>query len=396
VKIHLFNQSVGPLFLELAIDIAKKIGAGVVLYSGLSKELKDIGTSRAFEFKPMATYVKSSKFSRMKTWLYFTAQCFSKMASIPKTDLVIIVSNPPLVLVPAMIFSAIRGMRYCVLVYDIYPDIAVSLRFVSENSFFVKAWRFVNSLAYKRAQAVFTLGIDMAATLDRSFDASRTLLGKVGILPIWVDTDLIKPVPDQQNPLVKDWDLGSKFVVLYSGNMGYSHDIDSILHAAKQLSGIDDIVFVLIGAGAKFHDAVNFVADEKLKNVIVRGLLPESMLKYSMSLSDVALVTLEKGTEHLILPSKTYYYMAAGSAVLAISDTENEISAMILDAQFGVRVRPHSPDQLANSILELYNNRSLLAEMKRNSREYCMRHHSRKEITTEFIRVLNETQILAS
>ena len=47
---------------------------------------------------------------------------------------------------------------------------------------------------------------------------------------------------------------------------------------------------------------------------------PAEALPYSMTSGDIAVVTLGKGTEGISMPSKCYYMMAAGCAILGLSE----------------------------------------------------------------------------
>ena len=62
-----------------------------------------------------------------------------------------------------------------------------------------------------------------------------------------------------KNPYYKNFisDYNKK-VILYSGNMGKSHDIKSILGSALILKDYDDIIFLMIGHGEEFNNCIKF------------------------------------------------------------------------------------------------------------------------------------------
>jgi len=51
----------------------------------------------------------------------------------------------------------------------------------------------------------------------------------------------------EDNYLKKEWGLEGKFVILYSGNIGYLHEFDTIISAAEDIQnkGYKDIVLFL-------------------------------------------------------------------------------------------------------------------------------------------------------
>ena len=63
---------------------------------------------------------------------------------------------------------------------------------LNENSFIVKLWRLMDRSVWDRSIAVYTLGNVMAANLTKKFNVKNTELGRVGIIPPWVDTNKIK------------------------------------------------------------------------------------------------------------------------------------------------------------------------------------------------------------
>ncbi len=69
-------------------------------------------------------------------------------------------------------------------------------------------------------------------------------------------------------------------------------------------------------------------------------------LAESMSLGDVQFISLRKGFEGLVVPSKTYGAMAAGRAVIYQGNAKGEIARMISDRGVGVVVPPQSPNEL--------------------------------------------------
>ena len=68
----------------------------------------------------------------------------------------------------------------------------------------------------------------------------------IKVIEPWVDVNNIKPLRKKDNPFSIKYISNAPFVVLYSGNMGISHDIESILDAAKSLKDKDDILKQLI------------------------------------------------------------------------------------------------------------------------------------------------------
>ncbi len=54
-----------------------------------------------------------------------------------------------------------------------------------------------------------------------------------------------------RNALLEQLGLEDKFVIQYAGNMGYVHDVETIIEAAALLADTPDVHFLFIGSGAK-------------------------------------------------------------------------------------------------------------------------------------------------
>jgi colanic acid biosynthesis glycosyl transferase WcaI len=383
--VSMFNQMAGPLFRELALEISERAESGGTLFTGHPDTLAYGTNIGSLRIHPMPAYERSSKSARAFSWFAYTLSAFFQMMSLPKGSIMIIVSNPPTLGPLAWLASILRGHRYFVLVYDLHPDTLVSFGSLSEHGLITRLWRSTNRLVWNRTEGVFTIGRRMAERLSKQFSPEITALARVEVVPPWADTESIRPRTRSENPLAKLFGVEDKTVVLYSGNMGYSHDINSILQAAELLSEHSDICFLLIGEGAKWQEANDFAQSKRLDNLKVLPFQSEERLPYTMSLADISLVALDTGAEGLMIPSKTFFYMAAGSAVIAICHGESELSDIIAEAQCGVSLSPGDPERLAQAITALAGDKNRLKSMQENSRKYCLAHHARSSCAKGFV-----------
>lgn len=388
-KVLFLNQMAGPLFRELAEDLSKNFENKSELYTGHTDTLKYVNCIETLTISKSPLYDRKSNFTRIISWIKYTFLAFFKVIFAPKGTLILIVSNPPLLGPLAWFVSKCRKLPYVVLVYDMHPDTMISFGVLKKNSTAVKIWRYVNKCVWEQASAVYTIGDVMAKKLSGQFDVEKTQLKIVGVIPPWADTENIKPIEKSLNPLVNELDQFGYITVLYSGNMGISHDIDSILKAAKLLRKHTNIKFIFIGEGAKWQHAYDYVQQEKLLNVQVLPFQSEERLPYTMALGDISLVALDKGAEGLMVPSKMYYYMAAGSAIIGICQGRNDLEESLLLGKCGVVVKPGEPDLLAKEILYLATDEKKLETLKVNARKSSINYFSREACMSNLIKSLN-------
>ena len=120
-----------------------------------------------------------------------------------------------------------------------------------------------------------------------------------------------------------------KFTVVYAGNFGAAQGAEVVLSAAELLKDRADIQFAVFGGGAGFEAAKTSVAEKRLTNVVVSGLLPQERVPEVYSLGDVALITCKKGVGGSGMPSKTWSILSASRPVLVNFD-ENELKTIKL------------------------------------------------------------------
>ena len=250
-KLLILNQMAGPMTWELAEDLGKELGC-VALLTGHPDTLAK-GSTDSLRMFPAAPYQRGSFARRALSWLQYSVQAFFWLLRWPKSTPMLLFSNPPILCWLGSLMKLLRGQRYAVMVHDIYPDVLVRLSGFSEQHPLIRVWRGLNRMAYNRASVVMTLGEYMAANLEKQFDPARTPAGKVEIVYPWVDTDKIKPIPKEENWFAQKYGQVGKLTVMYSGNMGLGHDLETMVEAARLLQDEPDIHFMFIGAGPKWR-----------------------------------------------------------------------------------------------------------------------------------------------
>ena len=393
-KFLFLNQMAGPLFRELAEDLALEMSSSSTLLTGHPDTLVLGSSTSKLIISKAPAYNRRSKLSRVLSWFSYSLVAFWQMLKADNNTVIFLVSNPPFLGFFALLVNLFKKARYVVLVYDIYPDILINFRVLKENAFIVKVWRSMNRRIWDRSIAVYTLGNVMAENLTKQFDVKDTKLGHVGVIPPWADTNKIKPIDKANNPLSGELSQEGKITILYSGNLGISHDIDSILQAIRILKDERNIAFLLIGQGEKWQDAVDFQKDNNLTNLQVLPFQPEEKLPYTMSLADIALVALDDGAEEFMIPSKMFYYMAAGAAVIGICEGRNDVSEIIQNSNCGLTIKPKNPKELAIIIKELSRDMKQLLEFKKCARQSAVANYSRdvctKSLRTSLLPLLNQ------
>jgi glycosyltransferase involved in cell wall biosynthesis len=305
--------------------------------------------------------------------------------------LVFAVTNPPFNPWLALLFRRLRGWPYVVLVWDVYPDALVRFGYLREKSFITRMWRRVNRLVIESAESIITIGPVMAETIVNGCGACASDGEKVIVIPNWVDVQTVKPLAKTDNWFAREHGQTDKLTVLYSGNMGATHDLSAVLEAAELLRTDEKVSFLLIGDGSQREVLARAIAKKGLPNVTILPRQSEEALPYSLATGDIALVALGRGAEGISMPSKTYFMMAAGCAIVGVCHGENDLRATIEAHQCGLVVEPGDGKALAQAIAEMRSSPSRLESYRRNARLAAEKAYAESVCAEQYRAVLRRT-----
>lgn len=215
---------------------------------------------------------------------------------------------------------------------------------------------------YRSATHIVTNADGFAAYLRGVVPAER-----VTVVPDWADGDFIHPAP-RATALREEWGLGSRFVVMYSGSIGYSSDLETLLDAAARLSDVPDLAFVIVGDGVKLAGLREKVASLALKNVTFFPLQPRHRLPEVLATADITVVTLSAAGGRVSTQGKLYSLLAAGRPVLAIVPGGNDAGQVIESSGCGWVVGASDSAGAASAIREAVADAPGLAERGRKAR----------------------------
>ena len=262
-------------------------------------------------------------------------------------DIVIVVTNPPLLPYLAAFVCRIRNAHFVLLVHDVYPEILTRLGILKPHSFLLRLLNRASVWLYGSADRILVLGRDMQR-LIRTKLASR--YDNVVVATNWASTEMIVPTPRGNNQLLDRLHLKDKFVVEFFGNMGRPHCIEDLLDAAELLKPDPEIHLLLVGWGVKKGWAVSEKQARKLENMTIIDPLPRDQSCDVQNACDIAINTLSSDMSGISVPSRTYNVMASGKPMLAVCDDDSELATVIQEERIGWVVPPGRPDLLAATI----------------------------------------------
>jgi len=382
--LSIVNQVVGPLNRELLEDLDR---AGIpceVLAGWVDGDEADRLPCPITWSAPL---VRAPAWRRVGSWVRFALRAIFFVLR-RRRGRFLVVTNPPLTMLAMPCLRCLTGLRYVLLIYDIYPDVGERMGMLRLGGWLARCWRRMSRRALLRAEGVITLGSHMADTLRGHLRPGDVC--PIEVIPSWADTEFLRPLDKAANPFVAQHGLAGKFVVMYSGNFGATHDTESIVAAAERLRDLPDVHFMLIGGGTRQREVADLVAAKALPNLTLLPFQPLSALPQSLAAADAAIVCLDEGYEGIAVPSKTYHALAVGAALLAISSPGTELTDLVSEHACGIPVPPRSPDRLAEAIRRLHDDRALLGRYQAAARRAAEEHFSRAKVTRRYREYLGQ------
>jgi hypothetical protein len=157
----------------------------------------------------------------------------------------------------------------------------------------------------------------------------------VVIVPPWPEEDDVSPVPPDENSFRKQHGLDGKRVVMYSGTLGPSNPVSTLLAAAEQFEDDARLVFLFVGGGTGMAE----VKSRNRPNVRCLPYEPLSRMRYSLSAGDVQVVSLGDEMAGIVHPCKVYGAMGIARPILFLGPPDSHVSEMMSQADFGWQVR---------------------------------------------------------
>ena len=369
MKICFFNRSywpdqaaTGQLLTELAEDLVARHGCEVTVVAGRALHAaRHHGPHRAAVeretrngvtvLRANGTRFRPGRFAgRAANYLtYFTSAAIAAF-DIGQPDIVVSMTDPPIVGLAARWAARRTRARFVFLCEDIFPEVAALLEDF-HNEVVNRTLDRINRYLLRDADAIVALGDRMRRRLveEKGADPAR-----VSIIHNWADCDAIVPGP-KDNAFAREHGLHDRFVLMHSGNVGMSQNLDVLVAAAARLTSKERLVIAVVGDGARREALARDVATRGLANVRFLPYTAKDRLHESFAAADAFLVALKPGIEGYIVPSKVYGILAAGRPYIAALDPSAEPAAIVREYGCGLLAAPGDPDALAAAVAAMYD-----------------------------------------
>ena len=307
---------------------------------------------------------RGSIFKRLTDYLSFYVGAAVKAVLLPKFDVVVTLTTPPII---GLVGTILRRLRKSSQVYwsmDLHPDASLALGQMSKRNPVVSVLAWLSDLVYRQADRVVVLGPYMADRIrDKGVRDSRMVE-----IPVWSREDEIYPIPREKNAMRDALGLSDQFVVMYSGNLGLAHSATEFVEAARRLRDKKEIVFLFVGGGPRLREVKEAKELENLNNIRILDYVPREKLHESLTVADAHLVSMRPEMTGIVVPGKLYGAMATERPVLFVGPDHSESADTIRRAGCGITVRIGEVDTLVEAIEHLATNPGVALSMGRRGR----------------------------
>lgn len=349
------NQSSGYLMIDIVNAFEDIFDERVLMAGLLNKRNKALHDQ--VKVAKLVPYKRNSSINRLFTWPWSFLQALFLIKFRYSKAQLFLVSNPPF----TTLLPLFCKNPFYLLIYDIYPEALVEFNYFSKNSLVVKLWEKAHTKIFPRAERIFTLTEGMKSVIQRYAGPKE-----VEIIPIWTDNEFIKPVEKKQNPFVHKYNLQDKFVVLYSGNIGESQNIEDIVELAYMMQR-DDVIFVIIGQGNQRDKIHKMILSLNLDNCLLLPWQETKDFPFAIAAADLAIVSLGKEVSQLAIPSKFYNFLSVGAPMLCLTSNDSDLGKLVNKYGVGVCYEPEMKKEMKEYIECLIDNPSYRDDLSQNS-----------------------------
>ncbi len=177
-----------------------------------------------------------------------------------------------------------------------------------------------------------------------------------------------------------------RFVLVHAGNLGFSGAWDTLIAAARKLD-LDGIGLVFIGDGAQKGQLEASAAGSK--NVRFLPFFPASKIPSVLAAADAHVITVKRGLEGVVVPSKLYVILVAGRPILVVAPPNSDAARIALQRGCGLTADPDKPDEVVVAARALAGDAERVKRMSEAARG-AAREYDRFRELSRFIEIIEE------
>ena len=283
-------------------------------------------------------------------------------------DIVFATSTPLTIGTIALWLRWRKGWKYVFEVRDLWPDFLIEMGIV-KNRMAIWGLRKFEKRIYSKAEHIIALSPGMKDGVTKAGIPDK----KVTVVPNMSKPDRFCPhEPDGETMQMFGIDM-TKFNVVYFGSMGPANGLLYIIEAARHLKDRcdDSVRFLFMGSGATDSKLKRKARDYGLTNVQFLGVHKMGVVSEVVNCCDVSIITfLNLPALRNKSPNKFFDSLAAGKP--CIVNSAGWTKDIVEQNDCGFYVDPEKPEQLAEKLLEIKDDKELLKTWGEHARKLSL------------------------
>ena len=345
------------------------------------EELDGVRVVRLFTFLAANVGV----FRRAASWLSYLAAAVLYGLLARRPDVVLATSPQFFCAWAGVLVGAARRRPLLLEIRDLWPASIAAVGAIRARPV-LWALEKLERRAYAAAAHIVTVGDGYRCELIARGVAPE----RVSVVMNGVDTELFHPRPPNRT-LAARLGVTGRFVVAWCGTIGLAHGLEVVLRAAGRLleQGRPDIVFLLVGDGARLDALRDAAARRGLDNVVFAGRLDRAEIPEVLSCADVCLVHLRASPLFTtVMPSKIFEAAAMGRPL--VLGMRGFARRFVEDAGCGLCVEPGHDGELVEAVLRLAGDPGMRRRLGEAGRAYVQGTFDRDRLASRYLELIRQ------
>ena len=279
---------------------------------------------------------------RLIGWVFFFlgTGLFALTHRLP--DKILVMTTPPFLHVIFVLRNLLSRRKAELTVWnqDVFPEVLAAVRILSANGVLYRFLKSVQRFSFARVDKTIVLDHAMKRRIEE-YGA-----GDVRVIPNWESvSDICGDIDDPElERLLTGVQSDYRYLVLYSGNYGWGHDLSVVIDYLKHNPQNRDVFFLFVGGGSKWERLLSLQSEHNVQCMAVRPYVSRASYMGLLRKAHFGLVALEHSCIGLMSPSKIHAYLAAGVPLIYIGPECSNVDEAVKRYHCGFRIDEDDPE----------------------------------------------------
>jgi glycosyltransferase involved in cell wall biosynthesis len=253
---------------------------------------------------------------------------------------------------------------------------------------FGRVARAVENRALENSRYVITIAREHESLLPAKIRGEN----RFACLENWANLEQI-PVLPAGNKWALRHGLHRTVNIVYSGTLGFKHDLQVFPALASSFRHNPDIRIVIVSSGAAADHLRRLAAAEGFENLVVLPFQPYEDVPQVLASAAVLIAPLDPSAGSFCVPSKILSYLCAARPIVLAIDKQNPAARMLAEANAGMTVLPGDAAAFVRAVSDLIDNRTRRELLGRNARSYAEASFDMDHVVSRFLGILTAAGI---